>query len=66
MPNLFIVPMPDDFTPTHHGRIRYQSVDIKTMKPLKEVPEITGTCVDAAELMKQAREGVRFFKVINE
>ena len=61
MPKLYIVPMPDDFEPK--GRIRFRSVDVKTMKPLKEVPEITATCVATEDLVKQFRAGVRFFKV---
>ena len=61
MSKLYIVPMPGDFETT--GRIRYRSVDVKTMKPLKEVPEITATCVNVENLLKQFRAGVKFFKV---
>lgn len=57
----YIITMPDDFNPS--GRIRYRSVDVKAMKPVKEVPEITGTCINVEELMKQARNGVKFYKV---
>jgi len=63
MPKYYIIPMGDDFETT--GRIRYRSVDVKSMKPAKEVPEITGTCVDTENLMKQAREGIKFYKVDN-
>lgn len=61
MPKLYIVPMPGDFEPK--GRIRFRSVDVKTMKPVQEVPEITATCVDTENLMKQFSAGVRFYKV---
>jgi len=43
MPKMFVVPMPDDFE--KKGRIRYRSVDVKTMRRVQIIKpeEISGT-----------------------
>jgi hypothetical protein len=45
------------------GKVRFRAVDIRALQEARAVPEITDTCVDMENLLKQVRNGVKFYSV---
>jgi len=58
----YIIGLPDE-QEIPKNKTRYMAIPVKGLKFAKEVPEITGTCIDTEGLMKLAKAGVRFYKI---